>query len=75
MKTLLTDQGTAAGETFLCGTCFYGPDGLLNQAYAREQAALTDDVEPDSLFEDCTGNNAAPCCICGVYEIIERDTE
>lgn len=71
MRALLTYQGTAAGETFLCGTCFYGPDGLLNQAYAREQAACADDVDPDGPFEDRTGNDAVPCCICGVYEILE----
>lgn len=70
MKALLTDQGTAAGETFLCGTCFYGPDGLSNQAYARKQAHSYD-VNPDSEFEDCTGNEAASCCVCGVYEMLE----
>ena len=74
MKALLTEDGVVAGETFLCGTCFYGPDGAQNQAYAREQASQSDDVNPESNFEDCTGH-VAPCCICGVYEIIEGDTE
>jgi hypothetical protein len=71
MRALLTLDRVAAVETFLCGTCFYGPYGLVNQGYAREQAALTNDVDPDSPFEDCTGDNAAPCCICGIYEVTE----
>lgn len=62
MKALVTDQGTAAQEAALCDECFKDE---ANQAYAREQASQSDDVNADSEFVDCTGNDALSCCICG----------
>ena len=75
MRCLLSDQDTAAAETFLCGTCYYGPDGYENQSYARECAAQSEDINPIADFVDCTGNDAAGCCICGVYEWIDKDED
>ena len=62
MKSLLTDQGTAAAETALCKNCY--PDEA-NQGYAREMASQADDIDPESNFVDCTGNDALECIICG----------
>ncbi len=80
MWALLTDQGTAAGETALCGDCFdddttvlRGRSGQLrvrlsadeNKGYAREMASQSDDTDPTADFQDCTPNDALSCCICG----------
>jgi hypothetical protein len=62
MFALVTDQETAAAETALCGDCFQQPE---NQGYAREQASQSDDVDPNSDFQDCSQNDALECCICG----------
>ncbi len=61
MKVLVTNQGTAAAETGLCNKCYELPE---NQAYAREMAAQSDDVDPNSDFVDCDFNDAVECCIC-----------
>lgn len=70
MKTLVTDQGTATIETGLCTTCY--PDAK-NQAYAREMASRTDDINPDSNFIDCSQNEDINCCICGKYKMTVTD--
>ena len=62
MKTLVTNQGTATPETTLCEVCY---KQLENQTYAREMASQADDINPNSEFVDCTGNDAVECCICG----------
>lgn len=62
MKALCTEQGIAAGETFLCNECYLDE---ANQAYAREMASQSDDVNPNSDFVDCSENHASNCCICG----------
>lgn len=62
MKCLVTDQGTAAAETGLCEKCYRDS---ANQGYAREMASQSDDVDPNSDFVDCSGNDAVECCICG----------
>ena len=62
MKCLVSDQGTAAGETGLCEVCY---KDTANQGYAREMASQSDDVDPKSNFIDCSGNDAMECCICG----------
>jgi hypothetical protein len=62
MKCLVTDQGTAAAETFLCEECFKLEENLC---YAREMASQADDIDPQSTFVDCSENDAAGCCICG----------
>lgn len=61
MWALMSEQGTAASETSLCAECFPDPD---NQAYAREMAAQSDDVNPESGFLDFSDNYALHCCIC-----------
>ena len=62
MKALVTEQGTATQETALCDLCYPKPE---NQGYAREMASRTDDINPESKFVDCSGNDALECCICG----------
>ena len=62
MKCLVTDQGTDAVETGLCSECYKDAG---NQAYSREMASRSDDINPNSDFVDCSGNYAVECCICG----------
>ncbi len=62
MKCLVTSQGTAAAETGLCNKCFLS---YINQSYARKMASQTDDVDPTSVFIDCSKNDAIGCCVCG----------
>lgn len=66
MFSLVNDQGTAAYETSLCENCMSEKD---NQLYAREMAgqSILDDVDPESDFVDCSGNEVILCIICG-YE-------
>ncbi len=61
MMVLVTDQGTAAGETGLCGNCYENP---CNKRYAREMASRCDDVDPTGPFVDCSDNDAISCCVC-----------
>jgi len=62
MKCIPTEQGTGNSDTALCKICFLKPE---NQAYAREQASMTDDINPTDNFVDCSDNDAIDCCICG----------
>jgi len=57
MYALVTDQGTAAAETALCGKCF-----KKYQNYAREMGAQ--DVQHAGPFHDCTNNPMLRCVIC-----------
>ena len=63
MKCILTDQGTGNSDTALCSVCYQLTE---NEAYAREMASRTDDINPTDDFVDCSGNEAVDCCICGV---------
>ncbi len=65
MEALVTNQGTATPETGLCKQCFLKSE---NQAYAREMASQTDDIDPKGEFIDCSGNKSITCCICGTSE-------
>ena len=67
MYALLSDQGTACGETALCEKCYEIVD---NRDLARKMAYQTDDLPDLNHFRDCGdphngGNNALDCCICG----------
>ena len=60
MFALLTDQGTAASETALCG--IHVNDSTATTAAlveAREDVPLPQD------FNDCSGNDALRCIVCG----------
>lgn len=63
MKCLVSDQGTGTHETALCENCYKDE---ANQLYARNMACNADDIDPESDFVDCSGNDALDCVICGI---------
>ena len=67
MRCLVSNQGTATAETALCLKCYT----FKNKCFARQQAAQTDDIDPNGDFEDCSENDCIACCICGagIYDL------
>ena len=69
MYALLSDQGTACGETALCGKCY---ETVGNRDLARKGATdplHAGDPAISEAFTDCGdphngGNDALLCCIC-----------
>jgi hypothetical protein len=61
MFALLTDQGTAAAETVLCGIHVLDSD-----ATTKALIAAGEDVKLPQDFDDCSGNDELRCIICGV---------
>ena len=57
---LHANNGTPAIETALCVRCHCMPDNI---AYAREQAAQVDDVDPAGVFYPVS-QEGMKCCIC-----------
>ena len=62
MYALVTDQRTAAAETALCEDHF-------QEEACREQAIRQADNDVIALWEDCSGNDALACIVCGASSI------
>jgi hypothetical protein len=61
MYALLTNQGTAAGESALCER-HHADSGLRDEARVLTNAG--GDVDVTQPFVDCTGNDALQCIAC-----------
>jgi len=65
MYALLSNQGTAMAETALCAEHVADEDCRF-EAFGNAPAGSDPDSAPlDADFEDCTGNDALSCIICG----------
>lgn len=56
--SLITHQGTAAGETGLCEHC------IDDEAKAHILAFVDEDCDVERGFVDVTGNDAVECSVC-----------
>lgn len=63
MFALLDNQGTAAAETALCSV-------HVNDSASMTEAILAarEDVPLPQDFNDCSGNDALECIVCGATE-------
>lgn len=59
MYARLDEQGTAIGESALCANCLTDPK---NRAFATAADSTTE-------HQDCTGNDALACIICGQHAL------
>ncbi|KKN99064.1 hypothetical protein LCGC14_0143110 [marine sediment metagenome] len=61
MFALITQQGTACGETGLCAKHFT-PE---NKTEAEHQTGITSDLGLPNSWTDCGDNDAIYCVVCG----------
>ena len=59
---LLSDQGTACYEACLCAACHADP---ANREKIENIARKIADIPNPTDWQDCTGNDALECVVCG----------
>lgn len=71
MFAYTTKQGTAMGETALCGDCCTFPNMLHSWTLAK----MSPDWNEVNEMSDCTSNDALVCRMCGKGEQVDEPTK